>query len=214
MNSADEVHRSILRIAQHSLALEEVLNAADRQLGDGDTGTMLVRLIAAMAITAPAPKETLSGYLFELGKSGQNSTGSSLGTLLVMGMMTAAQRLKDESVTNNPAELLRHIREAMQRIGRSDLGAKTILDSLAAIEAKLKIHSSSHVDKLKLAHEAAVDALDEFRMKPSHIGRARIYAEKSIGKDDPGMLAIAKILEILGDGGLEHPANNKLSSSL
>jgi len=36
--------------------------------------------------------------------------------------------------------------------------------------------------------------MDEFRGKPNKLGRARMFAEKSVGMDDPGMLAFQRIL--------------------
>jgi hypothetical protein len=36
-------------------------------------------------------------------------------------------------------------------------------------------------------------ALADFRDRPCAMGRARMFAEKSIGLDDPGMLAMAEL---------------------
>ena len=52
---------------------------------------------------------------------------------------------------------------------------------------------------LELADRAAADALDQFRHLPAKQGRARIFAEKSVGLDDPGQLAIKRITEALRD---------------
>lgn len=49
--------------------------------------------------------------------------------------------------------------------------------------------------QLAAARTAANSALVAFRDKPNKIGRARVYAERSIGIDDPGMAAIAVMLE-------------------
>jgi len=37
--------------------------------------------------------------------------------------------------------------------------------------------------------------IDDFRDKPCQIGRARIFQDKSIGLDDPGMVAFKRLLE-------------------
>jgi phosphoenolpyruvate---glycerone phosphotransferase subunit DhaL len=37
--------------------------------------------------------------------------------------------------------------------------------------------------------------MDDFRDRQAKIGRARIFAEKSAGLDDPGMLAFRRILD-------------------
>ncbi len=42
---------------------------------------------------------------------------------------------------------------------------------------------------------AVSESLDHFRDKPCQLGRARIFAEKSVGLDDPGMVAFQRILD-------------------
>jgi len=43
--------------------------------------------------------------------------------------------------------------------------------------------------------KAAGDALERFRGVPCRIGRARMFAERSMELDDPGMLAFARLTE-------------------
>ena len=38
-------------------------------------------------------------------------------------------------------------------------------------------------------------ALDRFRDQPNQLGRARMFGAKSIGLDDPGMLAFRRLLD-------------------
>ena len=42
--------------------------------------------------------------------------------------------------------------------------------------------------------------LAEFRQRPSAMGRARMFAEKSVGLDDPGMLGLAEIVRAVTAG--------------
>ncbi|NHW60245.1 dihydroxyacetone kinase subunit L, partial [Escherichia coli] len=54
------------------------------------------------------------------------------------------------------------------------------------------------IDKLKTTALQSIDStLDEYRQKPNLLGRARMFPEKSIGLDDPGMLAIKVIVEAI-----------------
>ena len=43
--------------------------------------------------------------------------------------------------------------------------------------------------------EVVQQTIDDFRDKPCQIGRARIFQDKSIGLDDPGMVAFKRLLE-------------------
>jgi hypothetical protein len=49
----------------------------------------------------------------------------------------------------------------------------------------------------RAATVAADNALARFRGQPNRIGRARMFADASIGLDDPGMLAFARLTSVL-----------------
>jgi dihydroxyacetone kinase-like protein len=82
---------------------------------------------------------------------------------------------------------------AMIARGKASLGDKTVLDPLnAAIRA---IEGMDDPAKMLAAATAAVDAtLEAMRGEPAKIGRARIFADRSIGLDDPGQVAFREIL--------------------
>ena len=52
----------------------------------------------------------------------------------------------------------------------------------------------------KAAADAVDSALDDFRDNRATVGRARIFGEKSIGLDDPGMLAKQAVVKAAVDG--------------
>ena len=71
-----------------------------------------------------------------------------------------------------------------------------MIDSLQAITQALS--KAQPQDNLAaVARNAAFKAIEEFRDKPNRIGRARMFAEKSIGMDDPGMVAVLRMTESL-----------------
>ena len=80
----------------------------------------------------------------------------------------------------------------MQHRGKAKLGQKTVLDPLSAAQKKLE--SDPETGLLDLI-EVVQQTIDEFRDKPCQIGRARIFQDKSIGLDDPGMVAFKRLLE-------------------
>lgn len=178
--------------------LTDVLNAADAKLGDGDTGTMLARLIGTFAVVDVKSAENLGAGFMVLAKAGAASTGSSLGTLIITAMMTAGKATAGKSQLDwaELADIIAAIRDAAMARGKAELGAKTIIDGLDALARGLagKTDAASAAG----AAEKAMDAvLAEFRNRPSAMGRARMFAEKSVGLDDPGMLALAEIIRSL-----------------
>jgi dihydroxyacetone kinase-like protein len=77
--------------------------------------------------------------------------------------------------------------------GRSKLGDKTMLDSIEAIRVTAAAASGGALLQSECLL-AALQALDSLRDQPNRVGRARMFGEKSIGLDDPGMVAVARIL--------------------
>ena len=72
----------------------------------------------------------------------------------------------------------------MMARGKAELGGKTVLDSLDAVARALDGVTDAAA-AAAAAPAAARAALDAFRDRPATVGRARIFAEKSRGMDDP-----------------------------
>lgn len=175
---------------------EADLNAADGKLGDGDTGSMLKRLSAVLDATDLSGAPDLAEAFRRLVLAASSATGSSLGTLVMTGMMSLARATSGSSAISvaELVPLLDDAIQAMQTRGGAQWGDKTIVDSLVAITTAL---AAAGVDAAAIptARMAARAALEDFRNRPNRLGRAGRYGSKSIGLDDPGMLAIALLCD-------------------
>lgn len=185
---ADRLRRIVLAIARELQDRRTELDRADASLGDGDTGTMLATAASAVIsavenVTPATPGELLS----EVSVAIKGSTGSSLGTLLAVGLRTVAKHCGEETALSESqlGEALVLAAEKMKSAGGAKSGDKTIIDSVEAVAA-------APFD----AAVAAEKVLLEFRERPCRAGRARLYPEASIGADDPGMLAVAIMARI------------------
>ena len=182
-------------IARITAAMErdfDALNAADGALGDGDLGVTLTRGMRAITEGVEAMPEDLGLALLACAQAFTKSSGSSYGTLMASGLMAMAKVVKGR-VTLDASEvsaLVATARDAMQARGKADLGGKTVLDSLDAVARA----TAGLTDPAAAAVAAARQAMETFRDQPATIGRARIFAEKSRGMDDPGMLAMTAII--------------------
>lgn len=176
------------------------LNAADGALGDGDLGVTMTRGMRAISDMKDDLPDDIGMALFQCAQAFTKSSGSSYGTLMATGLMSAAKTLKGQSDVEvaRISELVSAARDKMQERGKAELGGKTVLDSLDAVaRATAGLEAS---EALADAAASAVDqALDTFRDKPATIGRARIFGEKSIGMDDPGMLAMQRVVKAAAD---------------
>lgn len=179
---------------------EDRLNAADGKLGDGDTGQTMRRLAETIAAAAAAPPDDIGDFLRKLGLAGTTATGSSLGTLVSIGLMEMGKGLRGRTgfTLDDTVAALGAAEAAMLARGGAALGDKTALDVLHAVRGALE-SAPRQPDRTMVA--AAEETLASFRGQPCRIGRARMFAERSVGLDDPGMLAFATIVEALAAGG-------------
>jgi dihydroxyacetone kinase-like protein len=178
----------------------EMLNAADGALGDGDLGVTMTRGMRAIREQADDLPDDLGMALLRCAQAFTKSSGSSYGTLLATGLMAVAKDVKGETEID-PARISSLIglaRDQMQARGKAELGGKTVLDSLDAVAAATA-GKNEPTELADAAARAVEDALKDFRDKPATVGRARIFGQKSVGLDDPGMLAMTRIVQALAD---------------
>lgn len=192
--TTDDLRGAITRLTAAMERDFEALNAADGALGDGDLGVTLTRGMRAITDLAPTLPEDLGQALLACAQAFTKTSGSSYGTLMATGLMSMAKTLRGKTsvdVADLPA-LIAGARDAMQARGKADLGGKTVLDSLDAV-AKDTAGLTDPAAMADAAASAARQSLDDMRGKIATIGRARIFGEKTIGMDDPGMLAMTAI---------------------
>ena len=198
MITTDSIKTAVTKIAQLIEESADELNAADGLLGDGDLGITMVRGFREIIEVRDSLPDDVGMALFQCAKAFTKSSGSSYGTLLATGLMSVAKKKKgqQEIQVEEISALLNDALDAMKQRGKAELGDKTVLDVIAASSQAAKDQSDGS-SVLKAINEAVTSTIDEFRSRQSKIGRARIFSEKSIGLDDPGMLAFRKMLEAL-----------------
>ena len=198
MITTDSIKTAVTKIAQLMEESADELNAADGLLGDGDLGITMVRGFREIIEIRDSLPDDVGMALFQCAKAFTKSSGSSYGTLLATGLMSVAKKKKgqQEIQVEEISALLNDALDAMKQRGKAELGDKTVLDVIAASSQAAKDQSDGS-SVLKAINDAVTSTIDEFRSRQSKIGRARIFSEKSIGLDDPGMLAFRKMLEAL-----------------
>ena len=198
MITTDSIKTAATKIAQLMEESADELNVADGLLGDGDLGITMVRGFREIIEVRDSLPDDVGMALFQCAKAFTKSSGSSYGTLLATGLMSVAKKKKgqQEIQVEEISALLDDALDAMKQRGKAELGDKTVLDVIAASSQAAKDQSDEN-SVLKAINDAVTSTIDEFRSRQSKIGRARIFSEKSIGLDDPGMLAFRKMLEAL-----------------
>lgn len=174
------------------------LNALDGRLGDGDLGTTLQRCAVLVRQALPGTPDEIAPIFKACAGASAKASGSSFGTLLAVGFLTASKTVQGQATLDRAAlaRLLDTVVGALSARGGAALGDKTMLDSLHAI-ARALAESGDTGDLRAVARQAASAALDSMRGQPNRIGRARMFADKSVGADDPGMVAVLRMAESL-----------------
>ena len=186
------------RAAQVLTESRDELNALDARLGDGDIGVTIGASVSAIAAEIETLPEDVGMALMKCAQIITRTGGSSFCTLLAAGLMSAAKTAKGLTMVplRDTPELLQAAIERMSGIGKSALGDKTVIDAIEAIRRAVEVADKS--DNLRSAIVSGLDdALDTFRPRPCRQGRARIFAKKSVGLNDPGMMVIRRIVDAL-----------------
>ena len=196
MITTDSIKSGIKQLNYVMEQSADELNTADGLLGDGDLGVTMIRGFRNLIEELESLPEDIGMAFFQCAKAFTKSSGSSYGTLLATGMMAVAKVKKGytEIEIDEVSELFNISLEAMQMRGKASLGDKTVLDVVAAARDAAK-NQTDWNSMLESINKAISDTIEIFKDRQSQIGRARIFGEKSIGLDDPGMLAFKCMFE-------------------
>lgn len=179
-------------------ACADELNSLDAQLGDGDLGVTLVRGGRAVAAALPNLPEDIGLALQKCVQAFTKVSGSTYGTLLATGLMSMAKATKGRTEVpwGEVSSLLGNALQAMVQRSDAQLGDKTVLDALEAARAATR-GLDEPAALASAAYQAIAESIKQFRNQRSRQGRARIFGETTIGKDDAGMVALKHIVEAI-----------------
>jgi len=169
-------------------------NTADGKIGDGDLGVTILHGLEEVNNNINKFSDDMSANFMTCSQAFVKKSGSSFGTLIAFSFMNISKNLKGKTECNHE-DILNIFETALKTIlerGKTNLGDKTIADSLDLIIKRLKDNQNySEVFK-----SATKQALEDFKGKKIKIGRARMFEDKTKELDDPGMYALNKLSKI------------------
>ncbi len=195
--TVESIHWAMGRMKTGILAHADDLNARDGALGDGDLGVTMSRAVELFSVTPPAGDD-IGMVLLGYAKLLTGTVGSTYGTLMATGLMAAAKLTKGRTAVawTEVSGLLGAAEAAMAARGKSQLGDKTVLDVVEA--ARQATEGCSHPEEMAAAAvKAARETIAAFRGRPFKQGRARIWGDKGLEMEDPGMMAFLYMAESL-----------------
>jgi len=191
---------SFNRVAGKMMAYGDELNALDARIGDGDLGVTLTRCAKAILEIPPPVPEDMGMAFMKYVQAVTKVSGASFATLLSTAFMSLAKVTKGRTEVpwSEISDLLNAANEAMIARGKALRGEKTVIDAVEAARVAT-MGLSDPGDILKAANDAVHEIIEKMRDQPNKAGRARIWSEKSVGLDDPGMIAFKLMLESLNE---------------
>jgi dihydroxyacetone kinase len=186
---------------------EHELGRIDAVAGDGDHGRGMVKGISAAVEAAEQGAGRGAGagsVLRAAGEAWAAKAGGTSGVLWGAALGAVGERLGDDGPRPSDEDVADAVRaglEAMQRLGKAQVGDKTMLDAfvpfvdvLSKTVASGEPLSTAWTRATETADAAAVATAD---LSP-RIGRARPLAERSIGTPDAGAVSLALCARAVG----------------
>jgi dihydroxyacetone kinase-like protein len=175
----------------------EELTQLDRAIGDGDHGLNMRR--GAQAIQARL--EELAGLslneaLKAMGMCCLSSIGGSSGPVFGTLLVTLGRELPAEPGPADLAQALDAGIKALTRLGKAQVGQKTLLDVLDPVRSVLAEGGENLTARVR---QCAMDSATATAQIEATRGRASFLGERALGHVDPGSRSTALIIGAVCD---------------
>lgn len=181
---------------------QDYLIQIDSAIGDGDLGlTMSKAFRTAHEQMADSDGEDVGMLFAKAGMAMAKAAPSTMGSLVATGFMKGGKAVKGKSEWEaaDVAAFFRAFSDGVMERGKTQPGNKTIVDVLDPVATVLQEAVDRGVESSGLAEEAvgaAERGEEAARNMTSQHGKAAIYREQTVGKQDPG--AVAGVLIVKG----------------
>lgn len=188
MSLQEIIHNATQTLVDH---LDE-LTALDQAIGDGDHGLNMKRGSQAIQAKLAGMQEVgLNEALNTMGKTCIAMIGGSSGPVFGTLLMTLGKELPVNPTANDLALALRAGIDALTRLGKAEVGQKTLLDVLDPVQKVLAAGGGDLIPRVReCAHESAraTAHMDATR------GRSSFLGDRAKGHIDPGSRSMALII--------------------
>ncbi len=193
------------RLAEVFEENKDRLNDLDTKVGDGDHGrSMALGFSAVSEWLAAADPASVGEILIEGGSRFNKAAGSTIGILMFQALREAGKPLTERSEIglSELVAILDAMIAAIKKTGKAETGQRTILDSLGPVQDVLAGAPCGSREEVVAAIGASIEAAaagaEKTRTMKPGVGRARWFADRSLGEIDPGAVSGALIVETVG----------------
>jgi phosphoenolpyruvate---glycerone phosphotransferase subunit DhaL len=171
----------------------EELTALDAAIGDGDHGLNMKR--GAQAIQArlgDLQAMALNEALKTMGMTCMSTVGGSSGPVFGTLLVTLGKELPPQPQAADIAHALAAGIAALSRLGKVEVGQKTLLDVLDPVQ---KVLASGGDDMVARVRQCAHDSAAATAQMDAIKGRASFLGDRALGHVDPGSRSMALIID-------------------
>jgi phosphoenolpyruvate---glycerone phosphotransferase subunit DhaL len=192
-------HANLIRAATQTL-IDHVdeLTALDQAIGDGDHGLNMRR--GALAIQAKLDElktQPFNDALKTMGMTCMSTIGGSSGPVFGTLLVTLGKELPVQPGAHDLASALDASIKALTRLGKAEVGQKTLLDVLDPVRKMLA--SGDGADLVDRVRQCAFDSAIATAQMDATRGRSSFLGDRALGHVDPGSRSMALIIGTICD---------------
>jgi phosphoenolpyruvate---glycerone phosphotransferase subunit DhaL len=193
-------HAHLIRVATQTL-IDHVdeLTALDQAIGDGDHGLNMRR--GALAIQAKQEElatQSFTDALKTMGMTCMSTIGGSSGPVFGTLLVTLGKELSAKTGSIGAPELagaLESSIKALTRLGKAEVGQKTLLDVLEPVRSLLAAEAAPpREDLIERVRQCAFDSAQATAQMDASRGRSSFLGDRALGHVDPGSRSMALII--------------------
>ena len=195
-------HTELIRATTQTLIDHvEELTQLDQAIGDGDHGLNMRR--GAQAIQAKMEAlstQTLNEALKTMGMTCMSTIGGSSGPVFGTLLVTLGKELPALPNAADLAQALDASIKALTRLGKAEVGQKTLLDVLDPVRQVLAAAGDlKGPELLARVRQCADDSVQATAHMEAGRGRSSFLGERALGHVDPGSRSMALIIGSICD---------------
>ena len=211
-----DVETAVKSIAATALKNEQYFCELDSYAGDADFGVSLATGFRIVEKDwSELDRSSIGNFLLKISMIITRNVGGCSGPIWGTGFMRAGALCKERTTItlDDLDKMLAAAIEGIQKRGGAQLGDKTLLDALIPIRDIVHEHVGKPEvdarDVLQRATQVANDAIERTKGLVAKRGRQQFTGDRSIGTPDPGIVAIATMMnDICAEFGVATPASS------
>jgi phosphoenolpyruvate---glycerone phosphotransferase subunit DhaL len=195
-------HASLIQAATQAL-IDHVdeLTALDQAIGDGDHGLNMRRgALAIQAKLEALSRQTLNEALKAMGLICLSTVGGSSGPVFGTLLVTLGKELPEQPSAVDIARALDAGIKALTRLGKAEVGQKTLLDVLDPVRQMLASAGDLQGAELRArVRRCADDSVEATAQMAASRGRSSYLGDRALGHVDPGSRSMALVIGSICD---------------